>query len=572
MYLLSKVTVKNFRGFRESINFDLKNSSYFVGPNNSGKTTILNAIRFFFDKNFHVDENFINKTAFLSKKERTNQAEITIEFNLDNITVASLKNNLKKEYKNNLLSISKIVTIATETKIVIQSYRVNGHKTEILPDDIVRLIESIKLTYLHPQEGKELFQNAQEKLRQRLLANWGRNPNITTSIKELQEFWATLRKKTNKYLSSAITENLQVMWPGSSTLINLPKNIESIIGISDISFLGYEGAPEIDLTLQGTGAQSTILFLTHFLLDSDRSLHRGEYHPLWLIEEPESFLHADLLTNLTKQLNSDRWLNNIQMLVSTHSPMLLAGTGIIKDKVNWIVLDKHRKLHDKLSKDYTEKEFEELGNLMGDSNFYAYFTVAQNKKLIFLEDERQDVKDALVSADIQISDGPSGISWIKKYLDVLKASPEIMQSEAYFIVDNDKGKQQIESHINAMNKVAEENGFVKLQYGKNNIFLILLPMDKSIEFLFDEYEDHVSECIDKIWYSNPFKLKDIIPTNLSRVADQARKQCSFIKNKTEAFDLIKNIQDVKDLFWMKVKSNKYKISYNNSQDMKKLIN
>lgn len=570
MYLLKKITVKNFRGFRERTEFDLKNSSYFVGPNNSGKTTVLNAIRFFFDENFYIDENFINKTAFLSKREKTNQAEIAIEFNLESITVASLKNALKKDYRSDSLLISKIITVATETKTVTRFYKVNNQKKETLPENIIRLIKSVKLTYLHPQEGKELFQNAQEKLRQRLLANWGRNSNITTSLKDLQASWSDLRNKTNKYLSGALTENLQSMWPNSSASINLPRNIKDIIGISDISFLGYEGAPEIDLTLQGTGAQSTILFLTHFLLDSDRSLHRGEYHPLWLIEEPESFLHADLLANLAKQLNSEKWLDNIQMIISTHSPMLLAGTGLAREKINWTVLDKYIKKHNKLPSNYSEKEIEELGLLMGDPNFYAYFTVFQDKKLIFIEDERKDTKNAYNSAGIQISDGPSGISWIKKYLDVLKATPEILQSEAYFIVDADKGEKDIKLHIQAMTQIKECDGFKKLQYDKNKIFLILLPENKAIEFLFDEYENHIEECIDQIWNSD-FSIKDSIPSNLSRAVNKARQQSASIKTKTAAFDLIKNEQDIKDSFWLKVNTNEYKISFANKKILKDLL-
>lgn len=570
MYLLKKLTITNFRGFRDKAVFYLENSSYLVGPNNSGKTSVLNAIRFFFDDTFRVDENFINKTAFLSKGKKTNQAEVTIEFDLESLTVKSLKNSLIKEYKNNLLSVSRIVVVATETKIVSEFYRVNSQETKQLPEDVLRLIRSVHLTYLHPQEGRELFQNAQEKLRQRLLANWGRNSNITTSLKDLQNSWNDLREKTNKYLSGALTENLQSMWPGSSASINLLKNIKDIIGISDISFLGYEGAPEIDLTLQGTGAQSTILFLTHFLLDSDRSLHRGEYHPLWLIEEPESFLHADLLANLAKQLNSEKWLDNIQMVVSTHSPMLLAGTSLAKEKINWTVLDRYVKKYNKLPDNYSEKEIEELGSLMGDPNFYAYFTVFQNKKLIFIEDERKDIKDAFISAGIQISDGPSGISWVKKYLDVLKATPEILQSEAYFIVDADKGKREINSHIEAMTQVEEKLGFRKFQYDKSKIFLILLPDNRAVEFLFDEYETHIEECIDKIW-NKDFSIKKNIPSNLSQVGTKARQQSTLIKTNTDAINLIKNAQDVKNLFWIKVSSNGYKMSSNNQNVLKKLL-
>ncbi len=568
MHLLTKISVKNFRGFRNKTTFNLEDSSYFVGPNNSGKTTVLNAIRFFFDDNFFIDENFINKTAFLSKGKKTNQAEITIEFNLDNLTVKNFKKSLIKKY-NSLLSVSKIISISTETKAVSMLYEINNIPHDNLPEEISRLIDSVKITYLHPQEGKELLHNAQEKLKQRLLANWGRNSNISTSIKDLQKAWDDLRGKTNKYLSGALTENLQNMWLGSSVTINLPRNIKEIIGVSDISFLGYEGAPEIDLTLQGTGAQATILYLTHYLLDSDRSLHRGEYHPLWLIEEPESFLHADLLASLTKQLNSDRWLENIQMAISTHSPVLLAGTRLAGEKVNWTVLQKYIVKYNKLPQDYSVEEIEELGQMMGDPNFYAYFTIFQNKKLIFLEDESQKTKEAFISSGISITEGLSGVGQVKKYLDVLRATPEILQSEAYFLVDADKGKKSdIKIHIEAMKEVLSDGGFKKFKYDNCNIFIILLPAGMAVENLFEEYEDHLNDCVNKIW-DQDFKIKSGIPSNMSRVVSKARN--NTISTKIGAIELIKNEQDVKDLFWQKVKDNGYKIKTSNIKTLKTFL-
>ena len=376
MPLLKKITIKNFKSFRDKISFDLADGSYFIGVNNSGKSTILNAIHFFFDNDVFDDESFVNKTSFLSKRAGSNIAEISILFNLEALSTKKFKQDLIKKYGDSV-SISKIISITTDTKIITHYYKLtNGNSKVDLPEDVMKLVKSVKVTYLHPQEGQTLFLNAQEKLRERLLANWGRGSNITQSIKTLQNKWDDLRDQSKAYLSGSLTDSLQKMWPNSVVTINLPKDIRDIITVSDINFSGYKNAPEIDLTSQGTGAQSTILYLTHFLLDSDRSLHRGEYHPLWLLEEPESFLHVDLLANLAKQLNSEKWLNNIQMLVSTHSPVLLAGSRVAKDRINWSVLLDRGKLYNKLTTEYTDEEIKEIGKIMGDPNFFAYFLAA----------------------------------------------------------------------------------------------------------------------------------------------------------------------------------------------------
>jgi hypothetical protein len=84
-----------------------------------------------------------------------------------------------------------------------------------------------------------------------------------------------MKREANRYLSQSLTESLQSFWPECEVAINLPKNIKEIIAISDINLQGYKNAPEVELTAHGTGAQSTVLYLAAYLLDSDKTLNRG---------------------------------------------------------------------------------------------------------------------------------------------------------------------------------------------------------------------------------------------------------------------------------------------------------
>ena len=56
---------------------------------------------------------------------------------------------------------------------------------------------------------------------------------------------------------------------------------------------------------------------------------------------------------------------------------------------------------------------------------------------------------------------------------------------------------------------------------------------------------------------------------MSRVISKARK--SVVTDRAGAIELIKNEQDVKDLFWQKVKNNEYKINEQNIQTLKTLL-
>src|ERR1035437_3016604 len=152
MPLINKITIKNFKSFREKKSFNLGDGSYFIGVNNSGKSTVLNALHAFFDESILNKEDFINKTSFLSKKKGSNVAEITITFNLGELTTKQFKQELIKKYGPNL-SILKIFTVTTDTKIITHLYKLNGIAGS-LPDEVTKLIRSVKVTYLHPQEGQ----------------------------------------------------------------------------------------------------------------------------------------------------------------------------------------------------------------------------------------------------------------------------------------------------------------------------------------------------------------------------------------------------------------------------------
>lgn len=570
MSLLDKITIKNFKSFRDKISFCLSDGSYFVGVNNSGKSTVLNAIHVFFDDNIFCNENFVNKTSFLSKKAGSNVAEITINFNLEALDTRKLKQDLIKKFGQNL-SISKIISITTDTKVITYSYKLNGSSPVTnLPDDVSKLIRSVKVTYLHPQDGQTLFIKAQEKLRQRLLANWGRGSNITQSIKKIQEEWDELRSQSKSYLSGSLTESLQKMWPDSAVTINLPKDIRDIIAVSDINFSGYENAPEMDLTSQGTGAQSTILYLTHFLLDSDRSLHRGEYHPLWLLEEPESFLHVGLLANLAKQLNSDKWLSNIQMVISTHSPVLLAGSRVAKEKIIWSVLSERGSLYNKLTTEYLDEEIKDIGNLMGDSNFFAYFLAAQNEPLIFTEDGKSITVEKYVKAGINVTKGLGGVSEMGKFLDVFLSAPSILNDKMYFIIDSDKGKAEFSRFYDPSKVDKTKDGFSRFKvHNSENIYLIFLQDDFAAEDLFLEFSNHLEECISKIWNTTTWVQNELTPTNLSSLGTLCRRRSVTTKN--EAVSLVKNHDDVKSLFWEKVKKFDYGINPKYAVALKHLL-
>lgn len=557
MNLINSVTIKNFKAIRNKQKINLLQGSYIIGGNNSGKTTALQAIEPFFSNNLPVNEGFLNKSEYLAKKEGYNRCDIEIEFNLEALISKERKRRLLGEY-GKICKVSKAFIYRERTRNCVIRFSING-QTEIDEDEIApdfkNLLDSVKVTYLHPQDGVELLRKAQEKLRNRLILNWGRRGEVTASLEKLKTDWQTLRASSDSYLSRSLSSKLQQIWPGCEVKVNLPKKIEDIIQISDVGIKGSKGMPEISLTSQGTGAQSMVLYLAHFLLDSDRSLHRGEYHPLWLLEEPESFLHADFIFQIGKQLSSKEWLDNIQMVVSTHSPIILASSRESSEQINWTLMKAHNIETNKPLKEWTENDIQSIGNQMGDSNFEVYFTYSENKKyFLFLEDSRKVTRNSLIQSGFEVTKGLNGTGEIIKYIETYPSIQPSVKKDAFFLIDNDLGKKDFTRFLKSDKIVVVKEDISKYKIS-DGMFILLLPEGCAHEGLFPEFDNFLKEKVDLLFEidgnTGKYRFSKKIPADLSRTHAAIRD-----KDLPVDFDsakwLIKNTKDIKDLFWKKV--------------------
>jgi len=569
MPFLRKLTVRNFKCFRKETSIDLEQATFLVGPNNAGKTALLAAIRCFFDSTVFTGAE-LNKTEFAAKQEGFNRADISIEFDLSIAMGKTRKERLTGKYGPQL-TVRKSFTYRETTGTVVVEYQI-GQKTypyfDALDKEAQEVLGAASVSYIHPQEGDELLRKAQAKFKQRLFKNWGRHASVSEQLKGLQDKWDELRKTANSYLSSTLTERLKSIWPHSTTKVDLPERIEDIVAVSDISFRSSSALPEITLTAQGTGAQSIVLYQTHYILDSDLSLHRGFYVPIWLLEEPESFLHTDIAVKLGNLLASDEWLESIQMVVSTHSPVILACSRKNSERSRWITMEGHAVSEQKRVDAVTDGDIDKIGKMMGDPNFDAYFNASQRGPLLFIEDTRALTKAKLEEAGIVVTKALDGSSAVKKYIDVFRAVSGIVPKKAFFLLDNDKGAQDFKDYLTQHTLKAKQGQFVLHALG-NEVFVVLLPAGFAVEDLFDEFEEELEECAKAI-YQDDFRLRAQAPMILTRAASAARARGN-VANLDEAKNVIRNQQDVKDVFWTKLEANNYKVAKVHAEAIKALI-
>lgn len=313
-----------------------------------------------------------------------------------------------------------------------------------------------------------------------------------------------------------------------------------------------------------------ILYLTHALLDSDRTLHLGEYYPIWLLEEPESFMHTDLLSKLSKRFSSREWLSNIQMVVSTHSAIVLATSRAGEEDVRWNIMGDHELKSSRKVIDVSEEDIHKIGSMMGDSNFYEYFVASHDKDVIFIEDSRKITVDYFVNFGIEITQAMTGNNELKKYLTVYESNNFILRKNAYFIIDGDNGKNDFTKYLADDRLEEERNGFKKFKVAAK-VFLIVLPENEVVEDMFNDYLDFVEGCVDKICDLSSMKIRDDAPTIFSGTTTKIKGHFSSMKNKDDLVKLIRNEFEVKHAFWKAIAEGRYHFIPKKINSLKQLI-
>ncbi len=545
MGIIAELKIRNFKCFRSEVSVPLAQGTYLAGPNNAGKTAILEALRCFFD-DANFKPTYINRTELAAKKEGFNRSDITLVLDLHAVTGKDRPKRMRAAHGDQL-EIRKAISWREATDTLSVEYGFEGDMVswEALPQDVREVLSSISVSYIHPQEGSELLAKAQHKFKQRLFHNWGRHASVAEQVKSIETEWDGLRATANSYLSAALTNRVREIWPNAEVVVELPESIKEVVAVSDITFRSSPNLPRISLTSHGTGSQSAILYQTHYVLDSDRSLHQGQYYPVWLIEEPESFLHADIAFQIARLLSSKEWLGSIQMIISTHSPIILAGSTQSPEATSWILCDDGQVEAIHKVDSVEESVIDQVGDMMGDGNFGIYFEACQSSFKIYLEDSRDETAKKLREVGIPDPISLNGVGDVNRHLHVLTPLRGAA-GKCFFVVDNDNGTKELKKWIKNSQEVAVENGWRKLDCG-GECYLIMLPKNCAIEHLFDQWPEVLQTALEDLYDLVAQQLRNSSPMDLTRAAGTLRKIAPA--DPVLGRSVLAAQQDVKDRFW-----------------------
>lgn len=351
---IETIHIHNFRSISDA-EFKLSDYSILIGENNSGKSTIITALRAFYE-----DDGFkFNGSRDFPKFEtKDKESWIELEFLLTDEEFANLKDEYKIE--GNKLKVRRYFKSENKSLVDSKNSNIYAYENGKLSNNYFYGAKNVSQAKL----GRVIFIPEISKVSDNLKFS-GPSPlrNITNFVFSRVIKDSEAYSSLNEAFESFNQEFEQESKSDEFSLNNLKSDINEELKNWDIEF-GLRINPikpndivknlfshyitdkhlnnkEVDITSLGQGVQRHIIYilikLTAKYVDK-KSSEKKEFSPdftLILFEEPEAFLHPTQQEQLN--LNLSKISKESQVLITTHSPLFIsknieALTSLIKLK------------------------------------------------------------------------------------------------------------------------------------------------------------------------------------------------------------------------------------------------
>ncbi|MAY84189.1 MAG: ATP/GTP-binding protein [Flavobacteriales bacterium] len=382
---LKKIKIKNFRSYSEQVETSVSNLTTFVGKNDIGKSTILEALDIFFNKTngkarIKMDKDDVNKACLLDNNKTTEISLIFDDFPARLVIDSTNETSLEAEHLLNSdgdLEIMKKYTNGGSEKVFISAnHPTNSNCSDLLlktQRDLQNIIndENIEcenrtknavmreaiwshfsddldleeiLIDVTKGETKSIWNKLESYLPLYSLFQSDRKNSdgdvevqdpLNDAVKQImsdEEIQSTLdiiaRQVEEKLqeVADLTLEKLREMNPEIADSLNpdIPSS-ESLKWHDVFKKVSITGDEDIPINKRGSGVKRLIL-LNFFRAEAERrSRERNVPTVIYAIEEPETSQHSAHQKLLVKALIELAGSDNTQILMTTHSPVVVKG-------------------------------------------------------------------------------------------------------------------------------------------------------------------------------------------------------------------------------------------------------
>ena len=379
--LVDTLRISGFRGI-QNLEITFAPMTVLIGPNNSGKTTVLKALglalgdygRYVTEEDFYIridDQGNESKATEIvvdarivslgADEQRTNVFEENWQAELGGTIQAEANG---KQY------------VAIRTKcfpnMLKGGFEVERYTMERWPDSSSWLTGAVKLTKMHRRlEALPFFSiEAQRDIHSELkdkssfvgkvLSGVNYDKRVIEGLEKMIEDVnkeAVEKSKELQRLKDNLTQlNHTFQGAGSAEITPFPKKVRDFSKNFSVHF-GETSQNTFTMEYHGMGTRSWASILTvKAFMDARREKYEEEvklFFPIVATEEPEAHLHPNAQKTLYRQLSE----MNAQVIVSTHSPYFTAmsdithvrslkntSQGIVVAKLDCLISDKEKKI------------------------------------------------------------------------------------------------------------------------------------------------------------------------------------------------------------------------------------
>lgn len=455
------LSIKNFRNF-EDINIDLSNQNIFFGLNDVGKTNLLYALRYVFDKDIRkyylIDSDFYNKNI-----DKPIEIILTLDISdIDNSDCQKLRAKLKGALLStrNQVFIKLYAQYDKKEMIAIpilswggdlehlQDMKPRGYMFEIdYVFNVIYIDSYVDLYSLFKKNVNQLIKNENaddEKILLEIQKNVDELNAKVASLSGIKEFEEKIAPEYNKFRNEGVSISIK----SEIAVKGLYSNV--------IPYIKQDN----DENLYPTAGEGRKKLLVYSIFDILADKNNDKKINIFLIEEPENHLHKSLQIALSQILFTDNKYS--YLFVTTHSPYVLYEM----DNVNLVRIFNERKITSKSTFYKVPKDYE------------------KNRKML-----NQGLSEAIFANKVLLVEGASERLLFSKVLSVVKPfyeadgtyilSVDGVGFEKYFsILDGLKIINVIKTD-NDLRKSDDSNAYFPLGFSRCNKYLDenLLPTD-----------------------------------------------------------------------------------------------
>lgn len=330
MRFISSVHIEGFRSIANETISDIGDHTVIVGKNSSGKSNFLRALNLFFNGEPSPGDPMEFNRDLHFRPTRRQKKEIRIEVGFDLPEKFNFRAGLEKlKELGNSFVVKKVWELDRLRNVVVST----GLFVDDVPlengEQLAREFLSLVTFRYIPNRTvpADVLKDESQAIAAAIFKKLKESDQAADVLRGLSASAGRLLAKT----SGALTDSGA---PISEPNIATSESLGDILRMSGFQARGLNGVPVRD---EDWGAGHQAFFLLNLLheIDTDYSRQFGwKQACVWAVEEPESGLHHDLQTRLSKQLVewSSDGRRRLQIFTTTHSPIVtMAG-----DKGYWV--------------------------------------------------------------------------------------------------------------------------------------------------------------------------------------------------------------------------------------------